>query len=166
MGGFIESLRSRRLFQSAQRSAYFEREVNLVQELFEVVVAHRHAYELAITASMGILRGLPENALTSEKIPWERLKMLVGLYAPELQDTVKQFDDQAASVGLLMVQARMGVNLSGARKQELIDKLAESYKRLEPVYEKLQDALLQHSERLRSGMRDDAGLASLKIGAG
>ena len=56
LGGFIESLRSRRLFQSAQRFAYFEREVNLVQELFEAVVAHRHAYELAITASMGILR--------------------------------------------------------------------------------------------------------------
>ena len=166
LGGYIESLRSRRLFQSAQRTAYLDLEVRLVQDLFEVVTAHRHAYAMAIVGSLGALRGLPEDAIQFEKIPWNRLKMLVGLYAPDLGDIVKQFDDQVGYVGMLMVTARTGKSLPDARKQELIDKLETAHKRLDVIYDTLEAQLFQHAERVRDGMRRDAGLLSFKIGSG
>jgi hypothetical protein len=158
LGGYLESARARRTSESAQLAAYFERETAILRELFETVSAHQHAYGMAIAASMGVLRGMKPDSLTSEKIPWDRLKMLVGLHFPELQPLVKRFDDDATRTGTLIVRAQTGARLSESAKQQIIDQLMAVNNAQSVVYGELERQLLARSEDIRKKMRKAAGL--------
>jgi len=73
-----------------------------LEEIHELLSAYKQSYKLLTAESLRVYASGQAEFAETEPIPSERLKMLVGFYAPVLERSLKNIEDQAESYGDLI----------------------------------------------------------------
>jgi hypothetical protein len=117
-----------------------------LEDLFTAVGDLRDAY---IDMYAGCVTRLPHQRIDVPKeFPVERLRMLVGFYAPEVRPFLPRLEEAKREFGTAMLQLIAKQEIADAEGwSEGIDRVGGTFKRLDSIFDEIENELIALSKR-------------------
>ncbi|HEY9286250.1 MAG TPA: hypothetical protein VIP46_22555 [Pyrinomonadaceae bacterium] len=105
VGGSIALLNSRLQLREQRKRERNKLLLSKMEELHEVLSQFRECYRGSIRERLLTAHGLEKIEEDMSKVPFEKLKMLVGFYVPELAEHLRKVMDARKSYGGVLIKS-------------------------------------------------------------
>lgn len=138
-------LQQRRQIQHDRRKLILSK----LEELYEVVSGFRQTYKAEFLERSAELLSfnLPPEIKVEEPVPIERVRMLVGFYAPELSKQLQRVEEtRVGYMEVISLSIKTDVQSAGGRNK-VASVLSEKYSSVERACIEMQEAVIEASRK-------------------
>jgi hypothetical protein len=156
VGAILSGLRESRQFQREKWWQLQETRRARNEAIYEALVAHQSAYHAHLMRAMQeITAGAPMPG-EAPPIPWERLSMLIGLYAPHLEDVLSRLNETGGALGQVIFDV--------ATPKQRLTPMGDRIARLHHAFSALASVADEGRHILQADSRQLAAEASARVG--
>lgn len=147
VGAIVQTLHARHAFSREKRWSIFTEQRERIEQIYVVVEEHRQGYASIFAAAISELQG-EHLALPATRVPWARLRMLVALYAPEMESHMARLNEVGTTFGISAGEVLTQGSMDAAERTRRLVELPNQFNELNAVYDALLRDLIVAAERL------------------
>jgi hypothetical protein len=145
--GILERLRVSDQLRLEKRLQYDQERRTRLEELFEVIDDVRTRYDKSFTnALMRVEYGRQEEQLS--RLPISRMRMLVGIYAPQATDALAQFEVACQQYSDALAATIEADKLPKAERQQILGDLERQSTAIQTCCDRLADEVVRTARSL------------------
>jgi hypothetical protein len=158
VGGVVQAVRDDRQFRREKWWAQQERTRQRLEDIYSAVILHREAYHQVLMRAVLELTMGKEPPGDQVPIPWEKLSMLVGLYAPELEPWLQRIEREGPELGEAATRSVLSSDRTADSTKKSVMELHRRFSALADTYSGVLRSLQSASRELGREADERVGL--------